>query len=157
MSRKKKEEPKELWQLAKPFGRPAKFPTPQALWDAFLAYMKWADEHPMTVQQTGRLVERPLSIVAFRLHAGIKRDWDTFKESYLKKEGFGGVLHAIEQSVRQQQVENAMIGNYKENIVSRINNISDSINQQVTGNIKQEQQLSPKEAAAFIKELQKKI
>lgn len=112
----------------------------------------------MMVTIKGTYVDRPLSLVAFRLHAGIKRDWDTFKDSYAKKgEDFSGVLHAIESTVRQQQVENAIVGNYKENIVSRIHNLSDTINQVVSGNIKQDQQLSPKEAATFIKELQKKI
>lgn len=161
MAKKKKEEaeqPKQLWQLAKPFGRPAKFPTAESLWNAFLAYIQWAADNPMVVTIKGTYVDRPLSLVAFRLHAGIKRDWDTFKDSYAQKgEDFSGVLHAIESTVRQQQVENAIVGNYKENIVSRIHNLSDTINQVVSGNIKQEQQLSPKEAAAFIKELNKKI
>lgn len=112
----------------------------------------------MVVTIKGTYVDRPLSLVAFRLHAGIKRNWDTFKEDYEKKgEDFCAVLHAIESTVRQQQVENAIVGNYKENIVSRIHNLSDTINQVVSGNIKQDQQLSPKEAATFIKELQKKI
>jgi ABC-type histidine transport system ATPase subunit len=79
------------------------------------------------------------------------------REQKKKGEDFCAVLHAIESTVRQQQVENAIVGNYKENIVSRIHNLSDTINQVVSGNIKQDQQLSPKEAATFIKELQKKI
>lgn len=164
----------ELWQIAKPFGRPAKFKTPQELWDAFLAYCEWAANNPMTVQDTRsqrkssardekaqykQTVERPYSLVAFRLHAGIKRDWDTFKKDYAKKgKDFRGVLQAIEESIRQQQVENAMVGNYKENIVSRINNISDTIRQEVFGELNTNRKgMSVQEARDFINQLEKEI
>lgn len=164
----------ELWQIAKPFGRPAKFKTPQELWDAFLAYCEWAANNPMTVQDTRsqrkssardeeaqykQTVERPYSLVAFRLHAGIKRDWDTFKKDYAKKgKDFRGVLQAIEESIRQQQVENAMVGNYKENIVSRINNISDTIRQEVSGELNTNRKgMSVQEARDFINQLEKEI
>lgn len=163
----------ELWQIAKPFGRPAKFKTPEALWQAFLDYAQWSANNPMIVQDTKaqrraglrdeksqyqQTIARPYSIVAFRLHAGIKRDWDTFKKDYAcKSKDFCGVLQAIEQTIRQQQVENAMVGNYKENIVSRINNISDTIRQEVSGEINTRKNLSVQEARDFINQLEKEI
>lgn len=101
---------------------------------------------------------RPYSLVAFRIHAGIKRDWDTFKKDYSKKSrDFRGVLQAIEESIRQQQVENAMVGNYKENIVSRINNISDTIRQDVSGTITAAKGMSVQEARDFMNQLDKEI
>ena len=163
----------ELWQIAKPFGRPAKFRTPDALWQAFLDYAQWTANNPMIVQDTKaqrraglrdeksqyqQTIARPYSLVAFRLHAGIKRDWDTFKKDYARKsKDFRGVLQAIEESIRQQQVDNAMVGNYKENIVSRINNISDTIRQEVKADIKQQKQLSVQEAREFINQIEKEI
>ncbi len=163
----------ELWQIAKPFGRPAKFKNPEALWQAFLDYAQWSANNPMIVQDTKaqrraglrdeksqyqQTIARPYSLVAFRLHAGIKRDWDTFKKDYARKsKDFCGVLQAIEQTIRQQQVENAMVGNYKENIVSRINNISDTIRQEVSGEINTRKNLSVQEARDFINQLEKEI
>lgn len=107
-------------------------------------------------QQT---IARPYSLVAFRLHAGIKRDWDTFKKSYsARSQAFCGVLYAIEQTIRQQQVDNAMVGNYKENLVARINNISDTIHQEVSGELNTKQkQLSVQEARDFINQIEKEI
>ncbi|MCM1034950.1 MAG: DNA-packaging protein [Bacteroides sp.] len=165
----------ELWQIAKPFGRPAKFKTPHELWEAFIAYCEWATNNPMTVQDTKsqrktsikdersqyrQTIARPLTLASFRLHAGIKREWGDFKKSYEhKSKDFCVVLRAIEQSVREQQVANAMVGNYKENIVSRINNISDTIRQEVSGNVSTTKSngLSVQEARQFLAELDKQI
>lgn len=68
------------------------------------------------------------------------------------------MLQAIEESIRQQQVENAMVGNYKENIVSRINNISDTIRQEVSGELNTNRKgMSVQEARDFINQLEKEI
>lgn len=164
----------ELWQIAKPFGRPRKFKTPQELWDAFIAYVEWAENNPITVgnerrqkqsakrgeekAQRKETAPRPYSLVAFRIHAGIKRDWCAFKDYYSgKSEDFCRVLQAIEECVRQQMVEQAMVGNYKENLVARINGISDSIKQEVKADVNARTSLSVGEAQAFLEELEKTI
>lgn len=163
----------ELWQIAKPFGRPRKFKTAQELWDAFIAYVEWSVNNPLTVNearsqkktntrdeksQYRQTIERPLTIGAFRLHAGIKREWCIFKEDYSKhSQDFCRVLQAIESAIRDQQVQNAMVGNYKENLVARINGISDSIKQEVHADVKARTSLSVGEAQAFLEELEKTI
>ncbi|MBQ9602430.1 MAG: hypothetical protein IJR42_01295 [Paludibacteraceae bacterium] len=164
----------ELWQIAKPFGRPRKFKTPKELWDAFIAYVEWAENNPITVgnerrqkqsakrgeekAQRKETAPRPYSLVAFRIHAGIKRDWATFAATYSKRShDFCGVIQAIEESVRQQMVEQAMVGNYKENLVARINGISDSIKQEVKADVQARTSLSVGEAQAFLEELEKTI
>lgn len=163
----------ELWQIAKPFGRPRRFKTAQELWGAFLAYVEWSANNPMTINDTKsqrrttlkeeksqykQTVERPLTIGAFRLHAGIKREWCIFKEDYSEKsQDFCRVLQAIESTIRNQQVQNAMVGNYKENLVARINSISDSIKQDVHADVKSRTSLSVGEAQAFLEELEKTI
>lgn len=164
----------ELWQIAKPFGRPRKFKTAQELWDAFLAYVEWAENNPITVgnerrqkqsakrgeekAQRKETAPRPYSLVAFRIHAGIKRDWCAFKDYYSgKSEDFCRVLQAIEECVRQQMVEQAMVGNYKENLVARINGISDSIKQEVKADVQARTSFSVGEAQAFLEELEKTI
>lgn len=167
----------ELWQIAKPFGRPAKFKSPEELWDAFIAYCTWAENNPLTIgkerrqkskgegqsvsserSQRNEEAPRPLSLTAFRLHAGIKREWCIFKSDYSKRsQDFCRVIYAIEESVRQQQVENAMVGIYKENIVSRINNISDTIKQEVSGEIATRKSMSIKEAKELLENIDKDI
>lgn len=163
----------ELWQIAKPFGRPAKFKTPEELWQAFLAYLEWNTNNPMTVNDTRsqrkstlkdersqykQQVERPLSLIAFRLHANIKRDWATFARDYSKKSAdFRGVIQAIEQQVREQQVNNALVGNYKENLVARLNGISDTVKQEVTGQVSTRKGVSVQEAQALLQQIDKEI
>ena len=163
----------ELWQIAKPYGRPRLFETPEALWDAFIAYVEWSTNNPLTISDTRsqkksdikaeksqrkQQTERPLTLSAFRLHASIKREWATFKKDYESKgEEYCQVLQAIEGTVRNQQVQNALVGNYKENLVARLNGISDSIKQEVSADVKTKASMSVTEAKAFLEELENKI
>lgn len=167
----------ELWQIAKPFGRPAKFKSPEELWTAFLRYCEWATNNPLTIGKERRQkskgagenarserfqrneeAPRPLSLTAFRLHAGIKRDWDTFKKEYIarKTADFCGVIYAIEESVRQQQIDNALVGLYKENLVARLNKISDTVENKVTATAAVKG-MSVAEAQAFLEKLDSQI
>ena len=163
----------ELWQIAKPFGRPAKFKSPQELWEAFIAYVEWSANNPMTVNDTRsqrkstlkdersqykQQVERPLTLMAFCLHAGIKRQWADFRKDYSKRsKAFCEVLYAIENTVRGQQVSNALVGNYKENLVARLNGISDTVEQKVSGNIATRKSLSVQEARDLLDNIEKEI
>ena len=163
----------ELWQLAKPFGRPRTFKNAEALWLAFLDYVTWSENNPIQIanerSQKNKVVGvekmqkreeavRPLSLTAFRLHAGIKRDWCAFKGYYSPKStDFCRVLQAIEESIRQQQVDNALVGNYKENLVARLNNLAEVTKQEVTGNVTARKGMSVQEAREFLDELEKQI
>lgn len=163
----------QLWDIAKPFGRPRKFKTAEELWDAFVAYTKWNEQNPLTVHNVKKAVaksagqdksalqetvERPYSLVAFRFHAGIKREWSVFKGDYEhRSQDFCKVIDAIERSIRQQQIDNAAVGNYKENLIARLNNISDSVEQKVSGSVETKSSLSVDEARRFLEELDKKI
>lgn len=163
----------ELWQIAKPFGRPAKFKNAEELWHAFIDYVTWSENNPMQIanersqkqkvvgtekMQKREEAVRPLSITAFRLHAGIKREWCIFKTDYQRRsQDFCRVIQAIEQSVRQQQVDNALVGNYKENLVARLNGISDTIHQEVTGQVSTRKGMSIGEAKSLLETLNEKI
>ena len=168
----------ELWQIAKPFGRPRKFKTAQELWDAFIAYVEWSANNPMTIsdsrlqrnkynskselpnlkQQYKQTVERPLSLGSFRLHAGIHRQWGDFRKDYMKRSNaFCEVIYAIEEQVREQQIANAAGGNYKENLVSRLNGLAEVTKQEVKADVQARTSLSVGEAQAFLEELDKTI
>lgn len=163
----------ELWQIAKPFGRPAKFKNATELWDAFIRYVEWSAANPMTINdaksqrkstlkdersQYKQTVERPLSLGSFRLHAGIHRQWGDFRKDYMKRsKAFCEVIYAIEETVREQQISNAAVGNYKENLVARLNGISDTVKQEVSGNITARKGMSIQEAQTFLADLEKEI
>lgn len=163
----------QLWDIAKPFGRPRKFKTAEELWDAFVAYTKWNEQNPLTVHNVKKAVaksagqdksalqetvERPYSLVAFRFHAGIKREWSVFKGDYEhRSQDFCKVIDAIERSIRQQQIDNAAVGNYKENLVARLNGISENITQKVKADVKENIQLSPEQAKALLREIEAEI
>ncbi|MDO5829153.1 MAG: hypothetical protein Q4Q25_03280, partial [Methanocorpusculum sp.] len=87
-----------------------------------------------------------------------KRDWATFKAEYEKRDdSFCGVISFIEESVRRQMVEGALVGNYKENLVARLNGISERITQEVKADVRERKQLSVEEARAFMNQLENDI
>jgi hypothetical protein len=163
----------ELWQIAKPFGRPAKFKSPEELWDAFQRYCTWAENNPLTIgkerrqknnakgaekSQRNEEAPRPLSLTAFRLHASIKREWCIFKADYSKRsQDFCRVLYAIEESVRQQQVDNALVGLYKENLVARINGLAEVTKQEVSGSVNTQQGMSVEKSREFLQQIESEI
>ena len=167
----------ELWQIARPFGRPAKFKSPEELWDAFQRYCTWAENNPLTIGKERRQkskgqgekaaserfqrneeAPRPLSLTAFRLHAGIKREWCIFKSDYSKRsQDFCRVIYAIEESVRQQQVDNALVGLYKENLVARINGLAEVTKQEVTADVKTKVGMSVEESREFLQQIESEI
>lgn len=164
----------EIYELAKPFGRPLKFKTAESLWDAFIKYARWNDANPITLTQSkaqsqsaktgdkrearNESVARPYSLTAFRFHAGIKRQWADFRNDYSNRSAsFCEVINAIEDAIRTQQVENALVGNYKENLVARLNGISDNVHQEVTAKIEERKELSVEEAKAFLEQIEKEI
>ncbi len=103
-------------------------------------------------------VRRPMSLYDFCMHAEIRRDWSKFKQTYEKHgEEFCRVINAIENAIRGQQVSGALVGNYKENLVARLNGIADSIKQEVKADVRERKQLSVQEAREYMKQLENDI
>ena len=107
-------------------GRPRLFTDPTQLLDLWQKYLAWNDANPMEMtNERGKYeIERPLSLLRFCLFAGIEK-WQDFRDDYKVIDGFGEIISHIEGYVRNQQIEGAMIGKYKENLVARLNGISD--------------------------------
>ena len=136
---------KELWQHAieqhrNLGGRPRKWKSPDELIDKLQEYCTACAENPILVQdgmrkskdggqkdeqvlQMNRVV-RPLTLDGYCNFAGIG-GWRRMKQFYSNDEGFADAIALVERVIRDQQVSGAMVGLYKENIVSRINGISD--------------------------------
>lgn len=100
-------------------------------------YFAWADMNPIRgsriVQKGGGdtitrdyVYPRPYSLKEFRLFADISK-WSVFVEHNKGREGFAEVIDWIEDKISQQQVNGAMVGMYKENLVARLNGISENV------------------------------
>jgi len=123
-----------------PLGRPPKFKTAEELWSKFIGYVELMNNTPIKVNQFTKqkggkqnnggdvgmnMVQHPLTLVGFRLFAGIS-DWSMFKQTkkYQTKE-FLVVIRAIEDTIREHQVGGAMVNLYNSNLVARLNGIAD--------------------------------
>ena len=136
---------KELWQAAieqhrNLGGRPRKWKSPDELIDKLQEYCTACAENPILVQDGMRKskdggqkdeqvlqmnrVARPMTLDGYCNFAGIG-DWRRMKQTYSNDEGFADAIALVERLIRDQQVSGAMVGLYKENIVSRINGITD--------------------------------
>lgn len=153
MAETDKQKKKRLWQHINPVGRPPKFKTAKQLWDAAAAYFEWADDHPISMEGSSyvyrRMVKgndelkkaenngtapRPYTLAGLCTHAGIRKHWADFRKEYAaKSEEFSDVLDAIENIVRTQQVEGAMVNLYNANLTARINGLTDKTQTEVTG------------------------
>lgn len=136
---------KELWKAAieqhrNLGGRPRKWKSPDELIDKLEEYCKACAENPILVQDGMRKskdggqkdeqvlqmnrVARPMTIDGYCNFAGIG-DWRRMKQFYSNDEGFADAIALVERVIRDQQVSGAMVGLYRENIVARLNGITD--------------------------------
>lgn len=131
----------ELYKLMYPKGgRPPKYETPEALWDKFVEYCDYTFNNPIETTEKSATSEntfvrtrqyiRPLTLTGFSCFAGLN-GYQLYKRDNGKRNGFSKVFTRIEECVQTQQVEGAIAGVYKENIVARINSIADKTEQQL--------------------------
>lgn len=119
-------------------GRPLKY-TPQELLDKFAEYVEWCKAHPLAnvMDSSGEsngnpysrrevfVKPRMISIRGFMVHLGTSLDyWDKL---HTGKQGvaFFRVKKQIESFCQDQQIQMASSGVYKENIIARLNGLTD--------------------------------
>jgi len=122
-------------------GRPLKFKNPETLWLACQEYFIWVDDNPMCAQRL------------FNGKAGVVKEYETKKRPYileglcvflfiipqtwynLKKRGqdFLDVTGMVENKIRANKFEGAIVGLYKENIIARDLGLRDAMQQELTG------------------------
>lgn len=136
----------KIWQVAaKPVGgRPRKFETWQELYDGAIAYFKYVDEHPWQVKgatqtlhdndgskttgvaQNVRALTRPYTIYGLLAFLGCTYKWGDLRRNYQDREGFFEVFEWIENIVRSQQLDGAMIRQFDGNIVARLQGLAET-------------------------------
>lgn len=144
---------KKLWQHMNPIGRPPKFKSAKLLWEKAAEYFAWVDSNPIPLEggtyvyrrmvkgndelkkaENNSTAPRPYTLSGFCAFANICRQWADFKNTYCaKSEEFREVINAIENIIRTQQVEGAMVKLYDSNLTARLNGITDKTQTEVTG------------------------
>lgn len=130
-----------------PLGKPPKFKTAKELWNKFLEYCAWVDANPIELPErigmsgtkqdvkhrskNQATVKRPYTLFGFLSWAGIS-NWTDFKRPDWRQKGeYLRVIRAIENSIKSEQVDGAMVGLYNSNLTARLNNIAEK--SEVTG------------------------
>ena len=123
-------------------GRSKRFASPEQLWEAACEYFAYCDRTPWKViknKTKGEIKEkeesptqRPYSLTGLMAYLDVSKSfWNDFKKG--SHEDFSVVITRIENVIRTQQLEGAIVGSFNPNIVSRIIGLSDK--QKVTHTI----------------------
>lgn len=150
-SKTKQKDP--IWKHAK--FKPNEYRSPSDLWDDATQYFDWCDNNPVDapmitvrskkekhgghkearMQDQRENVSRPYTLYGLSAFLGV-RDWRHFKAKYIDKgEEWEDVIRTIENVVASQQVDGAMTGVFKENIVCRLNGFVDKVSADVNADI----------------------
>lgn len=144
----------QLHKLRAKHGRDKIFGDAQLLLDHAAAYWEWCDTHPryrpevIKHEGVGHIMEvpvgRPYSMDGLTIYLGVSPQYfqgakqnlrNKIDENRASKEELDllEAIHYIEMVTRQEQVEGAMTGQYKEAMVARWNAIPDNVNNTNTG------------------------
>lgn len=148
----------QLWQtVQRPRGRPI-ISDPADLWQKAVNYFKWCDDNPQARaevikhQGEGDLIDvplgRPYSMDGLTIMLGVSgsyfrsrkmelADKEDMKTATPQEIELLDTILLIESVVRTQQVEGAAVGIFKENLISRINGLADNVNQNNSGEVRQ--------------------
>lgn len=133
----------QFWKLRSKHGRDKLFVTPQLLWEAACEYFEYCDKNPWRVTKSkkgvkGKETEEtptqcPYTLTGFLSYCDTSDSyWRKFKES--ANEDFFTVITRIENIIKSQQLEGAMVGAFNANIVARINGLAEK--QELSGEVK---------------------
>jgi len=125
---------KELWEMAKPFGRPPIFKGPEDFWAAACKYFKWIKDNPLVEEKVfnGRdgivhgYVDKlhAMTVQGLCLHMGINSD--TFYE-YEKRKDFTEIVGLVRQTIYEQKLTGAAADLLNASIISRELGLTDKI------------------------------
>lgn len=116
----------EYWKLRSKHGRDKLFETHQLLWKEACAYFKWCSENPwIKTDYKGKDADkveiptaRPFTLYGLCLYLGVNTKYfNDFKKTAC--EDFSEVIRRIEEVIKMQKLEGAMVGAFNANIVAR--------------------------------------
>ena len=117
------------WITRVKVGRPRKFETPEALWEAALDYFDYCEKNPWYKNElvrggmdAGIIVQvptaRPYSIKGMLVHMGMSNSYWTFLRANAPDE-FNDVIERIDMIIETQQFEGAVVGAFNPGIISK--------------------------------------
>ena len=124
----------QFWKLRSKHGRNKLFATPELLWEAACQYFEWSEAHPFVKRKTriqegtGDVSEEtitspvPFSLRAFQLYIGASPIWWNKLRERCKRQNdinYLAVIDRIENIIKGQQLEGALVGVFNSNIVAR--------------------------------------
>ena len=132
----------QFWKLRNKHGRSKRFASPEQLWEVACEYFAYCDRTPWKAiknKTKGDIKEKeeshtqsPYSLTGLMAFLDVSSSyWLKFIEG--ANEDFFPVITRIENIIRTQQLEGAIVGAFNPNIVSRIIGLSDK--QKVTHTI----------------------
>jgi hypothetical protein len=139
--------PKRIWEMRSKNGRDQLFSTPELLWEAAQEYFTWADNNPWSSTKSGysggkpnfesKPTQRPYTLYALCFYLNCNTDYFTQLRKKLKGSmdpreiEIARVIEDIEETIKNQQIEGAVVGTYNGNIISRLNSLADNVNSNV--------------------------
>jgi len=116
-------------------GRVKHIETPEDMWQLFVEFRKWVKDNPRYQYQlsnkTGEPVpvplERPLTMVGFRSWAAERHKSveDYFANSEGRYSAYATICRTIEATIKQDQIEGGMAGQYNPSITQRLNGLTE--------------------------------
>ena len=110
--------------------------TPEKMWELFEAYRKDVKNNPRHVydyvgrdgEQVMKPLERPLTMEGFKCHV-----WDvegfTVEQYFTNQDGayteYLGICSRIKETIRRDQIEGGMVGQYNASITQRLNGLAE--------------------------------
>lgn len=124
----------QFWKLRNKHGRDKLFTSPELLWNSACEYFEWCNENPIIVTKSNsgtqgssseiKEHQRPFTKQGLFFYLECSEDWlRNFRKDC--SNDFLRVIHAIEQTIENQQIEHAMVGVFNSNLVARIQGIKE--------------------------------
>jgi hypothetical protein len=118
--------------------------TPEKMWELFEAYRKDVKDNPRYVfdyvgkdgTEVRKPLERPLTMEGFKCYV-----WDvegfTIEQYFTNPEGvydeYIGICSRIRETIRRDQIEGGMVGQYNPSITQRLNGLVDKQENTIKG------------------------
>jgi hypothetical protein len=118
--------------------------TPDKMWELFEAYRKDVKDNPRYVfdyvgkdgTEVRKPLERPLTMEGFKCYV-----WDvegfTIEQYFTNQDGaysdYLGICSRIKETIRQDQIEGGMVGQYNPSITQRLNGLVDKQENTIKG------------------------
>jgi hypothetical protein len=114
--------------------KPKYIKTPEILWEMFEAYRDKTQSNPRLIDkalQSGKVVQEalrvPLTLEGFEVYGyenGVTLD-HYFRNSNQAYDEYCAICQRIKKSIRQDQIEGGMVGQYNPSITQRLNNLTE--------------------------------